>query len=792
MPRKILRELVIFLAFVALTIAFTWPMAIRLSTLVSDLGDPLLNAWILNWDQFAWTHGRAVFQAPIFHPAKFPLAYSENLFGIALVTLPFHLLGLSPMTVHNIAMMLGFAFSGYGASVLARTVSRSTTAGMICGALFAFCPYRFDHLPHLQIIWSGWLPLILAGLIHYWREPRPRNAAFFAAALLMNGLTNIHWLLFGTTAAGLAALMLFVIGPRRPFRFWLDLGVAMAVALALLVPVLMPYKTVNKLYGMKRDRAEVMEGSADWADWLQSSERNRTWGMLPGRHAFPERLLWPALLPLLLTAGTIVLFRNEERGTMNDEGPPPTGRLDSSFIVHPSSFRRLLRSLDVLIVLCLIAAYAGTVADRYQLRLFGKLILSLNSGDVPFVLALALVITRLTLAFPRAWRGARTLREAAAASRFPLEVWLGFLWVAVGVFGSFGLKGFLHTFLYNRVQAFHSIRCPSRWAMIAYVGLVATGAPAIAALLRERAGRARAFVITALTVATFFDLRTRVIWENDLAGPEPVYRWLAATKEKGPILELPMDDLWIEYFYTARNAWHHATTFNGVSGFFPPEHGKISDMTAHHPLPDELLPLLEAAGGRLVVIHEDWLREHGAATHDWLRRETARGRLQFLRRLDHGIGGDWVFALPGNVPDWPALRDSARDGAGRTPDDELAALLANQPTYSQSTFGRVDTPAYESEVHGALTVGGWALSPDGIAAVDLLFENGRVRIPADLVARGDVQALYPWYPAVAKPGFQKVITRKPKGARTDTDMQVEITDGKGRRFRLPDMMLHWK
>jgi hypothetical protein len=779
MSKKIARELLLFALFLAMAVVLTWPMAVRLETTVSDLGDPLLNAWILNWDHFAWTHGRAVYQAPIFYPAKDPLAFSENLFGVAFVTLPFYLLGLAPLTVHNIAFLLGLAFCGYGGSVLARVVSRSTTAGLVCGALFAFCQFRWDHLPHLQIIWSGWLPLILAALLVYWRDPRPRNAALFGAALLMNGLTNIHWLLFGTTAAGIAVLLLALLAGGRSIRFWIPLATATAIALALLVPVLLPYQTVSKLYGMHRELGEVMDGSATWADWLWSSSRNATWGGLPDwSKTKPERLLFPGIMPLFLSAAAFVLYRKRE------------GDAAIAIETSPRAPRWLLRTLDVVIVISLLFAYVGAVTAHYELKV-GKLrILTIGSADVPFLLAVVLILIRLTLAFPHAWRGGRSLRVAAEESRFPLELWVGVVWVAIGVFGSLGLNAFLHTALYHRVQAFQSIRVPARWAMIAYVGLIVPGAYGVAALLRDRSVRARTLIIAALAVATFFDVRTRLIWEHDTAV-EPVYRWLAKAKPNGPLLELPMNDLMLQYIYTSRDAVHHAQTFDGASGFFPPLHNQLESQSEKKPVPEEFLATLEANGCRFIVVHEDWLRATDAATHDWLRSNLAAHRLAFLRRFDHDISGDWLFAVTKNAPDWPILHDDTRDAAGRTADEELALVLDGKPTYSGATIARVDAPEYGAEVHVPFPVAGWALSPDGVRSVDILFESGRVRVPAGLVDRGDVKSLYPWYP-VPKPGFQKIFTKRPKGVRTDTDMSVEITDGAGHKTRLPDVMIHWR
>ena len=148
----------------------TWPLATHLSTAVPDLGDPLLNAWIVDWVCHALTHAPlSLFDAPIYHPAPDTLAFSEHMTGIALIVLPFHLAGLPALTVYNLALLLGFAFSCYGAFVLGRVITRSTSASLIAGVIHAFASFKIAHVQHLQIVWSGWLPLLLAALLLYRR-----------------------------------------------------------------------------------------------------------------------------------------------------------------------------------------------------------------------------------------------------------------------------------------------------------------------------------------------------------------------------------------------------------------------------------------------------------------------------------------------------------------------------------------------------------------------------------------------------------------------------------------------
>ena len=219
--RTILREAGVFLFFMILAIVLTWPLPRSISRFVSDLGDPLLNAWIIDWDCYALTHAPLhLYDAPIYVPGKYPLAYSENLVGVAILILPFWLAGLAPITVYNIAMLLGFALSGYGMYVLARRVTGSIPGAFAAGIFFAFAPFKFDHLSHIQIICSGWLPLMFAALLAFWKTPSRSRAVLLALAFVMNGLTNVHYFLFGSLTLGLTIIFLAVVERRDDREFW--------------------------------------------------------------------------------------------------------------------------------------------------------------------------------------------------------------------------------------------------------------------------------------------------------------------------------------------------------------------------------------------------------------------------------------------------------------------------------------------------------------------------------------------------------------------------------------------
>ncbi len=756
--RTVGRHVAVFGFFLLLAIVFTWPLAIRLATGTSDLGDPLLNSWILNWDLYAATHSPTqIYQPPIFYPGKYPLAYSENLIGIAILALPFYLAGCPPLALYNIMFITGFAFCGYGAWVLVRLATGSSLAALIAGVLYAFVPFRFDHMPHLQIIWGGWLPLILAALLYYWQRSSWWTAAGFGGALLMNGLTNIHYFLFGTLTAAITVFVLAFVDRRRDWRFWMRLGVASALAIALMIPVLWPYKVVSELYKLRREPDEVLWGSATWTDWLTPTFASKTYGdLIPAEKTQPERRLFPGLLVLFLTAAAFVMYDGVGAGFSRPAEAGP----------HTS----ILRAIDILIVALAIISYWGAIAPKYMLRIFGIRILSVSSSDLPFTILLILMFLRLWIRRPEAWQG---------RWRLPVAFWIGCLWIAIGLLGSFGVHTFFHSMLYHRIEAFQSIRVPARWAIIAYVGLAITAGFGAVALMRRRP---RLVFIILLAIAAF-DMRPRVRWEHAIIDIDPVYRWLRDAQYRGAFLEMPVEEGNAQAFYLLSHTFHHRLTLNGTSGFEPPTHWHLRELSFEKQWTSELTAYIAKLGCSLIIVHDDWLRGQTDKAHAWLRSELAAGRLIFLRRFDHRLGGDFVFAVNANCVDCVRFRRPEQHA-------DLERMLSGQPVYLDRTFGVVDFPR-EERIDSSLTVSGWALSPNGISAVDVLLHSGTKRYRATLTDRGDVLAKFPWYPRVRHAGYTITIPKRPHGVPKYTDMQVEIIDGSGARTRLPDKLIEW-
>ena len=501
--------------------------------------------------------------------------------------LPFWLAGPGPITLYNLAMLLGFALSGYGMFVLARRIVGSFPGAIAAGVFFAFAPFKTDHLAHVQIICSGWLPLMFAALLAFWKTPTRSRALWLAIAFVMNGLTNVHYFLFGSLTLGLTVMFLALVERRSDRKFWAMLAAALIGGSLVMLPFLIPYHVVSVEYGMKRGVGETLGGSATWNDWLVASLVSRWYGHLP-KESHSERHLFTGLVPLFLV-GLGFFLRRREVHYASLELPPVTGRNDASAMARRNDdrhgVRRLLRDghpehrVDDERAANLLVRLRGRPADAARDR-----------GDRP----------RLDPCTARAVasRGAFGTddRDALAVH---YEEWCATLWIAIGVLGSFGLNAFFHQFLYRYVTVFQSIRVPARWAVIAYIGIAVWMAIGVDEVLRRRRSRRwRAALAALFVILTFVDLAILIRWESALVEPEPVYRWLAAERVPGPVLELPMSDNGVQYLYLLRATSHHIPIMNGISGFETPVHEELRMKGEASEFDEAYMRLLERAAER--------------------------------------------------------------------------------------------------------------------------------------------------------------------------------------------------
>jgi hypothetical protein len=276
-------------------------------------GDPLLTTWILAWDVHKlFTDPQNLFQANIFYPYKNVLAYSENLLASSLLAAPILILSRNPILAHNGVFLLSFILSGFGTYLLVRHLTCNPYAGLFSGIIFAFSPYKFSHLGHLQLLTTQWIPFCFLFLHRLLETHRWRDLFLFWLFFILQALSSSYYALFLSFSLGIW-LVAYGLISRRNFlsSLWSKLGGFVILSVLVLYPVSRPYFKVQEEMGFTRTLEEVKLFSADLKNYLGVPHFNKLYGKVLVRFAKTEAMLFPGTLALLFAGlGILLVIRH--------------------------------------------------------------------------------------------------------------------------------------------------------------------------------------------------------------------------------------------------------------------------------------------------------------------------------------------------------------------------------------------------------------------------------------------------------------------------------------------------
>lgn len=625
--RPVLSEVLVFLAFVLVTVLVTWPWVLHLSDAVADEGDPYAIAYFLWWDYHQTFHAPLqLFDATILFPYHSTLAFGEYNYGVSLIFFPLFFLGIRPLTVYGIATFLSFPLTGYGMFRLARTLSGSRALAWIAGIVLAFLPFRFDHLSHLHLIFFVWALLLFEALVLFTRQRSWPYAVWLGFTFLMHGLTCMSWLLL--TAIPLAVSAVLLLDRERAWRdrsFWIRAGVTLGIATLLLLPFLLPVRRAAIEHGFSRSFHEVSQFSAHFINWLAVEERNHLWRGLGSAAVNTEMVLFPGLLaPLLALAALLLPPRRPDEARARDELPWPK--------------RVIVALLDGTTVVGGVIAVLSLGYDVFKLSLFGKTILSETGPQRALAVVMLALLVRCTIAYPEVirnmMRGESNLRESFRSLKRSELFGHAIVWVVFGFAGSFGVNFFFHKFLYLYVPLFRSMRAATRWAMICYVGLALLAALGTCRILKRIGSwhpRLKPVAYVVVVVALLFELNVAPLsMIRGAVDTDAVTTDLKSRKMAGALLELPIGDR--DHIYMLRAADHRQRIVNGQYSFVPQLHLEIQGLAKTRPVPDRLLDVVEGLPVSFITLHRGFVAPEDLTWLDeFIARAVAAGRLRLIK-----------------------------------------------------------------------------------------------------------------------------------------------------------------
>lgn len=363
---------------VALTIAMTWPLAGGLTHLGRTRdrdADGQYSIWNVAWVARTLVADPShLFDANIYSPHRRTLAYSEANLVEGTLAVPVYWLTKNPWLTLNVVMLFAFASAYIGAYLLLRERTVDPYASAVAAIGYAFCPFVFAHLSHIQLLMTGGLPIALLLFHRLADAPSWQRGVALGVAVAIQALACAYYGIFAGLAVGYAAVLIGVSrGTWRRTAYWAALAAAAATSIVIVAPFFVEYLRVRAETGFARSIEEAAEWAANPQSYLVSNAHAHLWLLAYVDSHFSQwiEVLFPGLFPLIVGAiGFVVALRSRAMNTRAGETAvlygslavvafwaslgPDAGLYRALYYLPAFSFLRAPSRIGIVVVLCLV------------------------------------------------------------------------------------------------------------------------------------------------------------------------------------------------------------------------------------------------------------------------------------------------------------------------------------------------------------------------------------------------------------------------------------------------------
>jgi hypothetical protein len=264
---------------------------------------------------------------------------------------------------------------------------------------------------------------------------------------------------------------------------------------------------------------------------------------------------------------------------------------------------------------------------------------------------LALLLLGAALARKHQWRAEHTAYLAITIA--------GFL-VAFGPAFRPGLMNPFFMFYYNYFPGGNSHRVPARYAIVVLFGLAVLAGYA-AAWLMERKNRVfsrLAVILPAIAILECVSVPIGIEPRPDIKEVSEVYAWLAHQPKNTAIIEIPVNNFWLNAQDVFMSRLHGQPMMNGYSSYCPPLFNYLAGPSSRL-LGDECLDVFKRIGVTYLVVHNDLIEDKDYKTFKAARKAALlTGKLVLVKDIDDTavyevVGHAAAFAFPRNIADLP-------------------------------------------------------------------------------------------------------------------------------------------
>ncbi|HVT57227.1 MAG TPA: hypothetical protein VHR45_02410 [Thermoanaerobaculia bacterium] len=578
-------------------------------------GDPLFNLYLLQWGSHQLRLGMPSFwDAPFYYPARHVITYSDHLLGPSLIATAFTALVPNALAAYNFLLLASFVLCGFGTYYVLIRRGVSATAALLAGCVFAFSPFRWEQLSHLQVLLMQWIPLTLWSFDRLLEEASWHRATLFLLFYLLHisGGNYLAYMIHVPLLVLLGNRIVWRLRSPRPQRLFTasELAVLSTTALAAaaaLAALYAPYVAAARQTTLSWTPGMTRVWGASALSYLTPSPSNLYSSLWPESLRRPENSLFPGWLPSILAAcGLADLWRRHHQARGAPVRLPAARRLTLGILIAVSAAGFLLAELHTW---SLQAPALGRLVPGGGYRLpralwAGGLLAWLLlrrrwRGSWPRPLAgiepwtrgvlLAGALSAL-LALPMVYAAARGILPGLTAMRVPAR-FNAFTSFAIAYFAALGFDG--------RLAAWRGRRRTPRAEGVA---LASAAFASVAAL-------------AALAALLLLELTPRPIsWvplpaEADFPA---VYSWLRRQPAVTALLELPLrEENEGDLDYMHYGTLHWKPLVNGYSARMPHDYEELRDVCCWPAPESAALAMLRRWRVSHVLIHTADIRPWG-------------------------------------------------------------------------------------------------------------------------------------------------------------------------------------
>jgi hypothetical protein len=164
------------LCFIIISVIFTWPLILNISTALDNDADAMTGVCALEWlGKNIWTNPSNLFEAPLYFPHRDTLKLGFHTYMVALIFFPLRCLCGDPVAAFNLLYILTLAMDGLAIYLLVYYLTSDSLAGIISGIIFGFCPFRAANFQHIPFMTNYWIVLAFLFIFKSFKTPSIRH-----------------------------------------------------------------------------------------------------------------------------------------------------------------------------------------------------------------------------------------------------------------------------------------------------------------------------------------------------------------------------------------------------------------------------------------------------------------------------------------------------------------------------------------------------------------------------------------------------------------------------------------